>query len=105
MLVSHVTALSQGIKMNACPHASTSSQPGGTPRPAISPRSLMLPPSSSSKDRLRDPVHRQSDDLPTVIEGVRLAKIFAQRTEVDDFTVLPKNSVACRETRHRIDST
>src|SRR5437870_5355831 len=42
MLVSHVTALSQGIKMNACPHAKRSSQPGGKPRPAISPRSLIL---------------------------------------------------------------
>lgn len=36
--------MSHGINRNAWPQASTSSQPGGTPRPAISPRSLILPP-------------------------------------------------------------
>src|SRR5262249_7014591 len=35
-------AWSQGINRKTCPHMSASSQPGGNPTPAISPRSLML---------------------------------------------------------------
>src|SRR5215470_5271905 len=46
--LSQLASLLHGISRNAWPHASTSSQPEGTPRPATSPRSLMLPPSSSS---------------------------------------------------------
>src|SRR5438034_3231091 len=44
-----VAALPQGIRRNTCPQKWTSSHPAGSPRPAISPRSLILVASNNSR--------------------------------------------------------
>src|SRR5438552_16065738 len=51
-LLSQVAALSQGIRRNTCPQKCTSSQPAGSARPAISPRSLILVTSNNARHEL-----------------------------------------------------
>jgi len=47
------------------------------------------------RNGIRYRVQRESDHLPTIVEGVGRAKIFAQRAEVEDLTIPPQDSVAC----------